>query len=136
MYMFHFLLCFLNGILYSLLSTHFWTSINHSITFYIQLNLQYIVWISGPYNRECKTLTFLAAENAIPEYAYLSTTNVTPLLINAFILDLKIKEITFKQYQSFWLQIQRSRVRFPALPDFLRGSGSGTGSTQPREYSW
>jgi hypothetical protein len=27
-------------------------------------------------------------------------------------------------------------VRFPALPDFLRGSGSGTGSTQPREYSW
>jgi hypothetical protein len=27
------------------------------------------------------------------------------------------------------------RVRFPALPDFLRSSGSGTGSTQPREYS-
>jgi hypothetical protein len=23
------------------------------------------------------------------------------------------------------------RVRFPALPDFLRSSGSGTGSTQP-----
>jgi len=35
--------------------------------------------------------------------------------------------------QSFWLQIQRSRVRSPALPDFLSGSGSGTGSTQPRE---
>jgi hypothetical protein len=28
----------------------------------------------------------------------------------------------------------RSRVRFPALPDFL-SSGSGTGSTQPREYN-
>jgi hypothetical protein len=27
------------------------------------------------------------------------------------------------------------RVRFPALPDFLRSSGSGTGSTQPREYN-
>jgi hypothetical protein len=27
------------------------------------------------------------------------------------------------------------RVRFPALPDFMRSSGSGTGSTQPREYS-
>jgi hypothetical protein len=26
------------------------------------------------------------------------------------------------------------RVRFPALPDFL-SSGSGTGSTQPREYN-
>jgi hypothetical protein len=35
--------------------------------------------------------------------------------------------------QSFWLQIQRSRVRFPALPDFLSSSGPGTGSTQPRE---
>jgi hypothetical protein len=33
--------------------------------------------------------------------------------------------------QSSWLQIHRSPVRFPALPDFLRSSGSGTGSTQP-----
>jgi hypothetical protein len=37
--------------------------------------------------------------------------------------------------QSSWLQIQRSRVRFSALPDFLRSGGSGTGSTQPREDS-
>jgi hypothetical protein len=29
---------------------------------------------------------------------------------------------------SSWLQIQRFRVRFPALPDFLRNGGSGTGS--------
>jgi hypothetical protein len=29
--------------------------------------------------------------------------------------------------QSSWLQIQRSRVRFPVLPDFLRSSGSGAG---------
>jgi hypothetical protein len=28
-----------------------------------------------------------------------------------------------------------ARVRFPALPDFLRSSGSGTGPTQPREYN-
>jgi hypothetical protein len=33
--------------------------------------------------------------------------------------------------QSSWLQIQRSRVRFSPLPDFLRSSWSGTGSTQP-----
>jgi hypothetical protein len=26
-------------------------------------------------------------------------------------------------------------LQFPALPDFLRSSGSGTGSTQPREYN-
>jgi hypothetical protein len=39
--------------------------------------------------------------------------------------------------QSSWLQMQRSRVRLPALPDFfLRSSGSGTGSTQPRDDSW
>ena len=38
--------------------------------------------------------------------------------------------------QSFWLQIQRSRVRFLALPDFMSSSGSGTGSTQPREVNW
>jgi hypothetical protein len=38
--------------------------------------------------------------------------------------------------QSSWLQIQRFRVRFPVLPDFLRNSGSGTGSTQPREDNW
>jgi hypothetical protein len=35
--------------------------------------------------------------------------------------------------QNSWLQIQTSRVRFPALSDFLRSSGSGTGSTQARE---
>jgi exonuclease III len=35
--------------------------------------------------------------------------------------------------QSSWLQIRRTHVRFPALRDFLRSSGSGMGSTQPRE---
>jgi hypothetical protein len=38
--------------------------------------------------------------------------------------------------QSSRLQIQRLWFRFPALQDFLRSSGSGTGSTQPREYNW
>jgi hypothetical protein len=37
--------------------------------------------------------------------------------------------------QTSWLQIQRSRARFPALPDFLRNNGSGTWSTQPRKYN-
>jgi hypothetical protein len=35
--------------------------------------------------------------------------------------------------QSSWLQTQKSRVRIPELPDFLSSSGSGTGSTQPRQ---
>jgi hypothetical protein len=28
-----------------------------------------------------------------------------------------------------------ARVRFPVLPDFLTNSGSGTGSTELREYN-
>jgi hypothetical protein len=35
--------------------------------------------------------------------------------------------------QSFWLQMQRSWVRFLVLPDFLRSRRSEMGSTQPRE---
>jgi hypothetical protein len=38
--------------------------------------------------------------------------------------------------QSSWLQFQRSRVRFPELPDILRSSGCGAESTQPREDNW
>jgi hypothetical protein len=34
---------------------------------------------------------------------------------------------------SSWLYSQRSRVRLPALPDFLSTSGSATESTHPRE---
>jgi hypothetical protein len=46
------------------------------------------------------------------------------------------RPLPWSNCQSSWLQIQRSRVRFPALSDFLRSSGSGTGSTHPREYTW
>jgi hypothetical protein len=35
--------------------------------------------------------------------------------------------------QTSWLEIQRSRVVFPALPNFLRSARPGTRSTQPRE---
>jgi hypothetical protein len=38
--------------------------------------------------------------------------------------------------QSSWKNIQRSRVWFPALPVYLRSSGSGTGSNKPREDNW
>jgi hypothetical protein len=34
-----------------------------------------------------------------------------------------------------WSSGQRSWVRFPVLPDFLRSGRSGTGSTQPHEES-
>jgi hypothetical protein len=32
-----------------------------------------------------------------------------------------------------WTLTAGSWVRFPALPDFMSGNGSGTSSTQPRE---
>ena len=50
-------------------------------------------------------------------------------------IRLGIRPPLWSSGQSFWLQIQRSRVRFPALADFLSSSGSGTGSTQPREVN-
>jgi hypothetical protein len=55
------------------------------------------------------------------------------LVLNVFLIVQGPLGPPWSSGQSSWLQIQRSRVRFPALPDFLRSSGSGTGSTQPRE---
>jgi len=56
-------------------------------------------------------------------------------LLNEIYIHIYICVCLSSSGQGFWLQIQRSRVRFPALPDFLSGSGSGTGSTQPREVN-
>jgi hypothetical protein len=59
-------------------------------------------------------------------------TELTLLLINPFFIEQILKFILltgppmWSSGQSSWLQIQRSRVRFPALSDFLRSSGSGT----------
>jgi hypothetical protein len=39
------------------------------------------------------------------------------------------------QWSEFLATDSEVRVPFPTLPDFLRISGSGTGSTQPREYN-
>jgi hypothetical protein len=39
------------------------------------------------------------------------------------------------EWSEFLAADSEVRVRFQALPDFLRSSGSGTGSTQPREYN-
>ena len=50
-------------------------------------------------------------------------------------VSFRIRPPLWSSGQSFWLQMQMSRIRFPALPDFLSSSGSGTGSTQPREVN-
>jgi hypothetical protein len=45
------------------------------------------------------------------------------------------KRLHLKVYKISVVQGVEVRVRFLTLPDFLRSSGSGTGSTQPREYN-
>ena len=59
----------------------------------------------------------------------------TKYIINLYNYELLLWPPLWPSGQSFWLQIQRSRVRFPALPDFLSSNGSGTGSTQPLEVN-
>jgi hypothetical protein len=81
--------------------------------------------ILAKYVGECEldygSLLCLLAGKSGTEYLLNSWRNGSPLWSNG---------------QSPWLQIQRSHVRFPALPDFLRSSWSGTGPTQPREDNW
>jgi hypothetical protein len=62
--------------------------------------------------------------------------NVKELYISRSVLTDFFRISLWSSGQTSWLQIQRSRVRFPALPDFLRSSESGMGSTQPREDNW
>jgi hypothetical protein len=63
---------------------------------------------------------------AVAKYNYYKLRRSILLL---FILDPPL----WSSGQSSWLQIQRSQVRSPVLPDSLKSSGSGTGSAQPRE---
>jgi hypothetical protein len=58
---------------------------------------------------------------------------LTCLIVNNFLCILNSVEYTFIE---FLTTDPETRVRYPALPDFLRSRGSGTGSTQPREYNW
>ena len=50
----------------------------------------------------------------------LSTTGIIPQKLHESLklLNLRTGPPLWSSGQSFWLQIQRSRVRFPALPDF------------------
>jgi hypothetical protein len=50
-------------------------------------------------------------------------------------LKTKLRGLNPRAYYTDLATDPEVRVRFPALPDFLRNSGSGMGSTQPREYN-
>jgi hypothetical protein len=68
------------------------------------------IWLLNP-------VVFIVYETKIP----LKNTCKNIKIVNVF------RPPLWSSGQSSCLQIQRSRVRFPALPDFLRGSVSGTG---------
>lgn len=58
-------------------------------------------------------------------------------MLKPYICSLTASRITavqrWRPFQSSWLQIQKARVEFQVLPDFLRSRGSETEPTQPRE---
>jgi hypothetical protein len=66
---------------------------------------------------------------------FVMTRQELKLLGSVYFMQLCIR-VRLVQVDHLWLQIKKSLVRFPALPDFLRSSESGMGFIQPREYNW
>ena len=82
----------------------------------------------------CKSDVITLSENIAIFVIIILLYRVGPLSSTDFTMPISVLgPPLWSSGQGFWLHIQRSRVRFPALPDFLSGSGSGTGCTQPRE---
>jgi hypothetical protein len=87
--------------------------------------------------RDSFTLTFylfLSVRQTIPTALSLFCRTITAGLCFLRLCSSKGRPPLWSSGQSSWQKIQRSRVWLPALPDFLRSGGSGTGCTQPREY--
>jgi hypothetical protein len=55
--------------------------------------------------------------------------------INSFLVFIFLFAPPLRSSGQFLATDPEVRVPFPALPDFLRNSGSGTGSNQPSEYN-
>jgi hypothetical protein len=55
--------------------------------------------------------------------------------LNLYMLCRRKQTASVVKWSEFLATDPELRVPFPALPDFLGSSVSGTGSTQPREYN-
>jgi hypothetical protein len=61
-------------------------------------------------------------------FSYFASLVVCPVISITYYKN-KLRDLSPREKYSSWLQSQSSRVRFPALPEFLGSNGSGTGST-------
>jgi hypothetical protein len=76
---------------------------------------------------------FVDKRRSLSRYNYLVDSGHAVLV---FSWHFCISKIPYLNWSEFLATDPEVQVGFPALPDFLRSSGSGTGSTQPREYKW
>jgi hypothetical protein len=72
--------------------------------------------------------TDVAGNSTVTEYTGISS-------VSFCFITLITRPPLWSSGQEFLATDPEARVRFPALPDFLRSSGSRTVSTQPREYN-
>ena len=121
----------------SMSSTHtFITPISTTLLFTFLLNASFIQVFRRVRKIPKMTVSFLMCLSISQSVRPPASTNSVDGFSWNLISEYCSRPPLWSSGQSFWLQIQRSRVRFPALPDFLSSIGSGTGSTQPREVNW
>jgi hypothetical protein len=90
------------------------------------------LWASTAYYRDSFTFFYVdAARTSGETHLWASRSSYEDIFIFC-----RCCSLPWFSGHSFWLQTQRSRVRFPTPPDVLSSSGSVKGSTQPREDKW
>jgi hypothetical protein len=79
-------------------------------------------------NREKLPLCYFIHHKSYVKLSRIEPSSAVRSGMSCFKINSKYYCILLDIGQSSWLEIQRSWVRFPVLPDFLRSSRSGMGS--------